>query len=61
MISLPCYYTYLKRIDWVDLSDDDPAAEAPQRLGAPLANVTITRHTSNLGDKHNEIILLGNG
>ena len=42
------YYAHLKRVNWVDLGDDHPAAETPERLGAALANVTITRHARNL-------------
>ena len=47
-VSLVIDDAYLKRIDWVDLGDDHPAAETPKRLGAALANVTITRHARNL-------------
>ena len=47
-ISLVIDDAYLKRVDWVDLGDDHPAAETPERLGAALANVTITRHARNL-------------
>merc|ERR1719187_1371050 len=43
----------LQSIDGVDLSDDHPATETPQGLGAALANVSVAGDHCNLACQHN--------
>ena len=42
----------LKRVDGVDLHDDDMGPEAPQGLGTALAHVTIARYHRHLARNH---------
>merc|ERR1712029_458514 len=42
----------LQSIDGVDLSDDDPATETPQGLGAALANGSVAGDHRNLACQH---------
>merc|ERR550517_659994 len=42
----------LQSIDGIDLSDDDPATETPQGLGAAIADISVAGDHGNLASQH---------
>jgi hypothetical protein len=49
---LVAFHGRLERDDGVDLRDDDARAEAAERLRAPLADVAVAGHDSDLAGEH---------